>query len=326
MITKLISILACAGLASANPIVVAKAVASLDASAFAEAQQRDDTATRASSNINIKSSDGKCLSVDKLSGDFRANLTPIKVAQCGSTDGQGWDIITKGKHINTPQSMLIVSTSTNACLNFDPRRVVGDQVLLFSCGGRADGGGAETNSQIFPFNQLNSTQAFQPQNAQGKCLAVKNNVLDVADCSSGDSTQEFLFSGEATRASSTAAAKVPRTTGAAASAPKATGATGVNTAETAAVSGAGNTLDQAATDEAQQRDDTAVRAVSNTKIRTPNGQCLSVDPTAGDFRMNLIPVALVDCANPTTWDLITSGKHNDGSGGEAALIENRVLC
>lgn len=158
MTFRLISILACAGLASANPIVVAKAVASLDASAFAEAQQRDDTATRASSNINIKvcsasqlymitrliahsqTSDGKCLSVDKLSGDFRANLTPINVAQCGSTDGQGWDIITKGKHINTPQSMIIVSTSTNACLNFDPRRAAGDQILLFSCGGRADGG------------------------------------------------------------------------------------------------------------------------------------------------------------------------------------------
>lgn len=63
-----------------------------------------------------------------------------------------------------------------------------------------------------------------------------------------------------------------------------------------------------------------MRAVSNTKIRAPNGQCLSVDPTAGDFRMNLIPVALTDCTNPTTWDLITSGKHNDGSGGDATLI------
>lgn len=86
-----------------------------------------------------QTSDGKCLSVDKLSGDFRANLTPIKVAQCGSTDGQGWDIITAGKHISTPQSMLVVSTTTGACLNFDPRRAAGDQVLLFSCGGRADG-------------------------------------------------------------------------------------------------------------------------------------------------------------------------------------------
>ncbi|KKY33340.1 putative mg2+ transporter protein [Diaporthe ampelina] len=280
MVPQLISFLACAGLASANPVVSVRAVASLDESAFAEAQQRDDTATRASSNINIKASDGKCLSVDKLSGDFRANLTPLQVAQCGSTEGQGWDIITAGKHI----------------------------------------GGNETDSQIFPFSQPGGPQSLQPQNAPGQCLAVKNNTLDIADCSPGDSTQEFLFSAQSTRASGTATAKVSETTVAASLATQASGVAGANSTESAAVSGAGNEIDQAATEEAQQRDDTAVRAVSNTKIRAPNGQCLSVDPTAGDFRMNLIPVAFTDCSNPTTWDLITSGKHNDGSGGDAALI------
>lgn len=314
MVSQLISLLACAGLASANPVISVRAVASLDESAVAEAQQRDDTATRALSNINIKTSDGKCLSVDKLSGDFRANLTPIKVAQCGSADGQGWDIITAGKHIVTPQSMLIVSTTTGACLNFDPRRAAGDQVLLFSCGGRADGSGKETNSQIFPFSQPEGPQSLQPQNAPGQCLAVKDNTLDISDCSSGDATQEFSFSTQPTRASSTATSQVPSNTGVA----------GAKTTESAPVSGAGNKIDQTATEEAQQRDDTAVRAVSNTKIRAPNGQCLSVDPTAGDFRMNLIPVALTDCSNPTTWDLIISGKHNDGSGGDAALIVSTV--
>jgi hypothetical protein len=156
---RLISLLASAALASASPVVHTRAVTSLDQAALAEAQPRDDTATRAASNINIKvcpvlrsslaktalttehgqTSDGKCLSVDKLSGDFRANLTPIQVTQCGAAEGQGWDIITSGKHISTPQSMLIVSTTTGACFNFDPRRAAGDQVLLFSCGGRADG-------------------------------------------------------------------------------------------------------------------------------------------------------------------------------------------
>lgn len=158
MNSKLISLLASAALASANPVISIRAVTSLDQTAVAEAHQRDDTATRASSNINIKvcpafrlclsitkliryrqTSDGKCLSVDKLSGDFRANLTPIQVTQCGAAEGQGWDIITAGKHISTLQSMLIVSTTTGACFNFDPRRAAGDQVLLFSCGGRADG-------------------------------------------------------------------------------------------------------------------------------------------------------------------------------------------
>lgn len=78
--------------------------------------------------------------MDPLSGDFRENLTPIQAAACGATAGQGWDAITAGKHINAADSMLVVSTLTNACLNFDPRRAAGNQVLLFSCGGRADGG------------------------------------------------------------------------------------------------------------------------------------------------------------------------------------------
>lgn len=54
MISQLMSLLACAGLASANPLVSVRAVTSLDSAAVAEAQQRDDTATRALSNINIK--------------------------------------------------------------------------------------------------------------------------------------------------------------------------------------------------------------------------------------------------------------------------------
>lgn len=49
-------------------------------------------------------------------------------------------MITKGDHINVDNAMLIVSTLTQACLNFDDRRAAGNQVLLFSCGGRADGG------------------------------------------------------------------------------------------------------------------------------------------------------------------------------------------
>lgn len=141
-------------------------------------------------------------------------------------------------------------------------------------------------------------------------MAVKNDALGISDCSPGDATQEFLFSAQPTGASATATG--PAT--------KASGTAGANTTESAPVSGAGNKIDQAAAEEAQQRDDTAVRAISNTKIRASNGQCLSVDPTAGDFRMNLIPVSLTDCTNPTTWDIITSGKHNDGSVSGAALI------
>lgn len=155
----LLSLLTWATLTYATPFRI-RAVDALNEEATAEAQQRDDGATRAFSDVQIKvrttsmfhspilsntnhqTSDGKCLFVDKLSGDFRANLTPIQVADCGSTDGQGWDIITAGKHNNADNAMLIVSTSTQACFNFDPRRAAGNQVLLFSCGGRADGGKA----------------------------------------------------------------------------------------------------------------------------------------------------------------------------------------
>jgi hypothetical protein len=49
--------------------------------------------------------------------------------------------------------MLIVSTLTQACFNFDPRRPAGNQVLLFSCGGRA-GGGKGTSKSIFEFGTL----------------------------------------------------------------------------------------------------------------------------------------------------------------------------
>ena len=151
-------LLAWAALASAGPLLL-RAVTQLDEAATAEAHPRDDTATRAFSNVQIKvslrrpglltpniltnhqqASDGRCLFIDKLSGDFRANLTPVQLAECGSTEGQGWDIITSGAHISGDGGMLIVSTLTQACFNFDPRRQAGNQVILFSCGGRADGG------------------------------------------------------------------------------------------------------------------------------------------------------------------------------------------
>ena len=83
---------------------------------------------------------GQCLFVDELSGDFRENLTPVQAAACDGSAGQTWDVLTTGKHNDKPGNALIVSGKTNACLNFDPRRAAGDQVILFSCGGRADGG------------------------------------------------------------------------------------------------------------------------------------------------------------------------------------------
>ncbi|KAH8891830.1 hypothetical protein GQ53DRAFT_841192 [Thozetella sp. PMI_491] len=395
------SLLLCAALSAASP-VLPRTVTSLDEAATAEAQQRDATATRAFSDVQIKTSDGRCLFVDKLSGDFRENLTPIQVAACGSTDGQGWDVITKGKHNDQSGAALIVSTLTQACGNFDPRRAAGNQVNLFSCGGRADGGGAVTTSQLFKFTGAAGPQALEPLNQAGSCLTVKGNVIDIANCNTADPNQSFTFGGAApangnaaggatskaaaSSAASTAAAaattttstgtketapanngggKANESTAVASSATKGTtscttrrrtvtvqppaasseaaetippvagGAAVVTTSSAPAangaiptfnpttpvpVSGAGGTLNPTAVAEAQAFDNTAKRTFTNVEIRAPNGQCLFIDPTAGDFRENLIPVSIVDCTGSPNekWDVVESGKHNNKPGN--ALI------
>ncbi|KAK3356908.1 hypothetical protein B0T25DRAFT_450105 [Lasiosphaeria hispida] len=375
MPTKFSSLLAWAALASAGSFQP-RAITSLDEAATAEAHQRDNGAIRAFSDVQIKTSDGRCLFVDQLSGDFRANLTPVQVAACGSTDGQGWDIITKGSHISGDNVMLIVSTLTQACFNFDGRRAPGNQVLLFTCGGRADGGGAVTDSQLFSFNGTTGPLSLIPQNQAGSCLAVKGKTIDTASCSAGDSSQSFTIGGGDTNSdlkakrtnkkasSSTSCTKRTRTTksskttatgtaGAAAtdqaaasttatdttSVAATANATGATTSSAAAaatggaggilsanpttpvpVSRAGGTLQPSAAAEAHRRDGAATRAFSNVSIRAPNGQCLFIDPTAGDFRQNLIPVSIVDCTGAPNekWDIITAGKHN--SATKATLV------
>ncbi|EHK48711.1 hypothetical protein TRIATDRAFT_305515 [Trichoderma atroviride IMI 206040] len=521
-----------AALAAAGPIS-RREVASLDPAATAEAHQRDATATRAFSNVQIKTSDGKCLSVDPLSGDFRANLTPIQITDCGSAQGQGWDVITSGVHNDQKGQALIVSTLTQACFNFDPRRAAGNQVLLFSCGGRADGGGSVTNSQLFAFTGGNGPLSLTPENDATKCLVPKGNLVDIADCSAGDATQKFTIGGSAggsdssssnntssavassaaaaatsaaassaaagstavetqasatsaavtsvaavtdaadaaaattltvlatsvhtviscaptvtncpARSNQTAIASLPEsakttvvvtdtvvlattvcpieqassissslqaahssglitgstitattpaqaaatataaaTTTAASSA--ATGAApggdenaqcsapkivtvsevvtvtagqeaasvsaaavtsaavannaGTGSSQTTAaavsqpaitgnpttpvpVSGAGGTLNPTAAAEANPFDATAVRPVQSVNVRAADGRCLSVNPTAGDFRENLIPIQMVACNQEDQsqkFDIVTKGAHNDGTAGEALLV------
>ncbi|KAK2066839.1 hypothetical protein P8C59_000622 [Phyllachora maydis] len=132
----------------------------------------------------IKTSDGRCLLVDKLSGDFRENLTPIRTAVCGSTEAclnfdprradptagdfrknlipvglvecagspnEKWDIITQGTHNDQPSSALVVSSLTQGCISFDGRREANDTVTIFSCGGRADGSGKTQADQLFSY-------------------------------------------------------------------------------------------------------------------------------------------------------------------------------
>ncbi|KAH7308112.1 hypothetical protein B0I35DRAFT_483393 [Stachybotrys elegans] len=338
-----------ATLAAAGP-VTRRQVPQLNQEAFEEAHTRDDGATRAFSDVQIKTSDGRCLFVDILSGDFRANLTPVQIADCGTTDGQGWDVITAGIHNDQPGQVLVVSTLTQACLNFDPRRQPGNQVLLFSCGGRADGGGQVTGSQLFAFDGGAGPLSLTPRDAQGSCLATAGNVIDIANCADGAAEQSFTFGDGAgndggngndndnegdnqepaptedndnapaptsTEAAASTTAAAPAITEAPdADAPAAPG-------EPVAVS-RGGFLQQDAVEEAHKFDGTAVRALQSINIRASDGRCLSIDTTAGDFRQNLIPVAMVECQSVRNqkFDIITSGVHNNGRDGRVLVASN----
>lgn len=101
---------------------------------------------------------------------------------CTGSANEKFDLITKGAHNNAQNSTLIVSSLTQGCVNFDDRRAAGDTVILFSCGGRADGVSGTTNSQLFEFAGGN-TITLAPQNADGKvCLDDKGGKLDQAAC------------------------------------------------------------------------------------------------------------------------------------------------
>ncbi|KAG0652728.1 hypothetical protein D0Z07_0756 [Hyphodiscus hymeniophilus] len=382
--------------AISSTVLKARTVLSLNTAAFEEAQPRDDTATRAFSSTQIKTADGKCLFVDELSGDFRANLTPIQVAACDGSQGQSWDIITAGKHDDQAGTMLVVSTLTQACLNFDPRRAAGNTVILFSCGGRADGGGIATTSQEFNFTGGAGPLSLQPLNQVGTCLAVTSaNVLDEASCASGDASQSFTFGGDSSGsvgsaapastpasvtstevtstsaavsapstsqddsacsvtfatvtqsavpslssaevdAASSSVAEIAATTSASASSSSSLVAAATTSVEASSsvaavtsaaaqsqadanptsavpVSRAGGILQPSSAAESNPRDNTATRAFSSVSIKDSAGQCLFIDPTAGDFRQNLIPVQLQACTGSAgeKFDFITAGVHNN---------------
>ena len=97
-------------------IDVARAGGVLNSAAAAEANIRDDTATRAFSSASIKSSDGQCLFVDPTAGDFRENLIPVTLKACDGSTEQQFDLITKGKHNQEEGSVLVVSAAVCSAL------------------------------------------------------------------------------------------------------------------------------------------------------------------------------------------------------------------
>jgi len=94
----------------------------------------------------------------------------------------------------------------------------------------------------------------------------------------------------------------------------------------APIARAGGVLNAPAAAEANPRDATATRAFSSTPIKAANGQCLSIDPAAGDFRQNLIPVQLKPCDGSANqkFDIITKGKHDDQAG--TMLVVSTAVC
>jgi hypothetical protein len=181
---------------SVNPtasVPVSRAGGVLNPSAAAEANQRDATATRAFSSVSLKSTSGQCLFIDPTAGDFRQNLIPVTLKPCDGSPNEKFDIITAGKHNNAPNSALIVSSLTQGCLNFDDRRAAGDTVILFSCGGRADGEGQVTNAQLFNFVAGERSLRLQPENGNEQVCLVPNaqGRLDQAPCNNADAGQVF---------------------------------------------------------------------------------------------------------------------------------------
>ena len=98
---------------------VARAGGVLNPEAAAEANPRDDTATRAFTSAPIKSSSGQCLFVDPAAGDFRENLIPVTLKTCDGSAEQGFDIITAGKHNQAAGSILIVSSVVCSPYSFE---------------------------------------------------------------------------------------------------------------------------------------------------------------------------------------------------------------
>lgn len=177
-----------------TPVPVARAGGVLDPAAAAESHERDNTATRAFSSVSLRTASGECLFIDPTAGDFRQNLIPIAVQPCTGSPNEKFDIITAGEHNNAQNAALVVSALTQGCLNFDERRAPGDTAILFSCGGRADGDGLVTDSQLFEFTAGEQSLRLQPQNGQGTvCLVPNGDNLDPAACNDADASQIFTI-------------------------------------------------------------------------------------------------------------------------------------
>lgn len=237
---------------------------------------------------------------------------------------------------------------TQACLDINKGRV-GSEVTTFSCGGRADGDGKVSRDQLFTVD--GASFPLTTDGADGTCLTVQGSKIVAAACQPGTASQIFTLGtgassggGSGDNAPTTSVQpERPVATSTALPVTETTllSTTRANPAPTAPpqndaplqgnpttpvpVSRAGGTLNPSLAVEAHTRDNGATRARTAVSLRSSNGDCLSIDPTAGDFRQNLIPITVQTCnGSPNQkFDIITNGVHNDANG--KALVVSSLM-
>ncbi|KAG6918689.1 hypothetical protein DXG01_012507 [Tephrocybe rancida] len=315
----------------------------------------DATAARSATSAQIRSaaSPDICFDVsDFHAGDLRFNLVPIALKPCDATvDGQKFDLITKGAHNNVEDGSrtLIVSSQQFTCVDRRSNKSDRTRPGLFACGGRAAGDGETTADQQYFFNPTTS-----PSSGIGFPLvrgAVNNGVGPGNQCLSLNSDGFLsntpctppLFTPEQTWIVGADASTVPppmiSSISASATSDTQSQATGTSTQPQSVTSATTATATSASTAVPEKFelpapndgpgptfDATATRAATGAQIRSAASPDLCFDVSdfrAGDFRFNLVPLALKKCdgsVDGQKFDLVTKGKHNNAADGSRTLL------
>ncbi|KAF9469317.1 hypothetical protein BDZ94DRAFT_1244194 [Collybia nuda] len=303
----------------------------------------DSTAVRAATGSQIwnSASPDICFDVsDFRAGDFRFNLVPLALKKCDSSvDGQKFDLITKGAHNNVQDGSrtLIVSSQQFTCVDRRGNKNDRNRPGLFACGGRAVGDGETTADQQFFFDSnasLSGGIGFPiVQNSVNNGVGPGNLCLTLnADgFVSNTPCSPPLFTPEQTwYAGNGSGAPVP-TSPIPAPSPASVPAPPISVPAPAPTSPSATgpepfTLPVPAEGPGPVFDATAVRVATGSQIRNAASPdtCFDVsDFRSGDFRFNLVPLALKKCDSSIDgqkFDLITKGEHNNVQDGSRTLI------
>ncbi len=198
----------------------------------------------------------------------------------------------------------------------------GDAGQSFTFGGAAAAGGGNNNGGNNNNNNAGNNNSNTAGNTSSSTCTKSTRTVTVPPTKATATAAATQNQGNGAAQTTTSASAAGGGGGGATTNTAAGAILSVNPTDPVPVSRAGGTLQPTAAAQSHQRDETAKRAFSSVSIRAPNGQCLFIDPTAGDFRQNLIPVSLVDCTGSPNekWDLITEGKHNKPNPNRPATL------